>query len=131
MFAIWTGFYSINARKTFKFQGYFLPLNFFKDLQFNSPHPQNWQNSDSLFVNQYADDENLIQITPFPIKLFGGKTKEALLTMYLVKTTMGFSCKWLRFIRQINRIQVYIENMLQRINSVSFDSKSEGDTESW
>ena len=26
--------------KTFKFQGYFLPLNFFKDLQFNSPHPK-------------------------------------------------------------------------------------------
>lgn len=43
--------------KSFKFQGYFLLLDLFKDLQVNYPHLQSQQDSDSLLVTKYTGED--------------------------------------------------------------------------
>ena len=47
----------MSDKKPFKFQGYFLLLDLFKDSQENSPYPQSWQAGASLLVRKYIDED--------------------------------------------------------------------------
>ena len=43
--------------KSFKFHGYFLLLDLFKDLKVNYAHPQSQQDGDSLLVTKYTGED--------------------------------------------------------------------------
>ena len=54
----------MSDKKSFKFQGYFLLLDLFKDSQVNSLHPQSKQAGDSSLARKYID-ENICKILQF------------------------------------------------------------------
>ena len=81
----------MSDKKPFKFQGYFLLLDLFKDSQENSPYPQSQQAGASLmrifvkFCSFQVLSFQLLDLVICSYQLFVGKVMETKLETYLIK----------------------------------------------